>query len=104
MRTWPSLSPWPQWMRRAFIAVLLLLALLLLSGCGTKLPVMVIDEPEAAPVRASCLHNPPELSRIDPDTWAAMSEVERARAILRMRTTDAAAYQELRRNYLDCTR
>ena len=66
---------------------------------------MVIDEPEPVPVRASCLYNPPEgLSEIDAERWQAMTEVERARAILRMRTDDAETYQELRRNYLDCTR
>lgn len=67
--------------------------------------MLVVDEPEATPVRASCLYEPPEgLSEIDAQRWADMSEVERARAVLRYHATDAATYQELRRNYLDCTR
>lgn len=103
MRTFPNPDPPTPWAKVA-IPVLLLLLVLILSACGTKLPVMVVDEPEAEPVRASCLHEPPNLSEIEAERWAAMTEVERARAVLRMRSRDAAAYYELRRNYLDCTR
>ena len=78
--------------------------MMILSGCGTKLPAIVIDEPTPEPVRASCLYTPPPLSTIDPERWQSMTEVERARAVLRMHSRDSEAYRELVANYLDCSR